>query len=56
MMWLTEFCSVAGVGVGEGVGVGPPADTEPLPQPAIETKKAKRTKGQSDLNIEDPVD
>src|SRR5689334_21020038 len=58
MMWLTEFCSVAGVGVGEGigVGVGPPAETEPLPQPETETKRTKRTKGQSDLNIEDPVD
>jgi hypothetical protein len=59
MMWLTEFWSVAEVGVGEGVGVGvgegPPAVTEPLPQPETETKRTKRTKGQINLNIEDPM-
>jgi hypothetical protein len=61
MMWLTEFWSVAEVGVGEGVGVGvgvgegPPAVTEPPPQPETETKRTKRTKGQINLNIEDPM-
>jgi hypothetical protein len=60
MMWLTEFWRVAEVGVGEAVGVGvgegPPAETEPLPHPEAATKRTKRTKGQSNLNIEDPVD